>query len=313
MNALNGQSQILSVRAKPILQNQASDDSRPVHEPTERIDIGTDIPKPKSPGTLKHTSKRLTQPDSVLAGKVNPNTVLGLAKSLIPTKVTEAAVAVKDVITGAQRESSFEYTQEHTHEEQATQAFSRAKERLFNPNSWGDLGHKILGADFKLVCGSSGQSVQREPKIGDYLKIKLPDPGPPVWVTIEHLEDTTDSAKVVVRPSADPGRKTPETIIHLFGEETTNVFEVKRDGLSVVSSVTGKNETANFTGNLLQDAFAGARLAGAWVGLKKPQWKAFVQNIVEGEPPSRKFSLQGSLTALAAAVGLQQPRINSDL
>lgn len=309
MNAINPNQRILSANLSTKLQTQRPDNGHSAAEPREKLDIRQERPKPKSPGTLKHTAERLTEANSTLAGNVNSKSLVGLAKAFVPSKLAQA---IKDVATGAQRESLFEYTQEYSHEEHAAQAFSQAKERLLNPNGWGELGHHILGADFKLVCGSSGQLAQREPKVGDYLKIKLPDPGPPVWVAIEHIEDTPDSAKVVVRPSPYPGRKTTETIVHLFGEETTNVFEVKRDGLNVVSSVNGKNETANFTGNLLQDAFAGARLAGAWVGLKQPQWKAFVQNIVEGENPSRKFSLQGSLTALATLVGLQQPRINTD-
>lgn len=308
MNAINTNLRTFSTGPSSKLQTTRPVESNTIPEPSEKLEIQQENPKPKS-STLKHASFRLSEPNNSLAGNVNSNSLVDLAKLFAPSKLAQA---IKDVTSGAQRESLFEFSQEYTKEEHAAQAFSAAKEKLLNPNGWGELGHRILGADFKLVCGNSGQPTQREPKVGDYLKIKLPDPGPPVWVAIEQLEDKPDSAKVVVRPSADPTRRNPDTIIHLFGEETTNVFEVKREGLNVVSSVNGKNETANFTGNLLQDAFAGARLAGAWMGLKKPQWKAFVQNILEHEKPSKKFSLQGSLTALAAFVGLQQPRINND-
>ena len=66
--------------------------------------------------------------------------------------------------------------------------------------------------------------------------------------------DTPNEAKVVVRPNENPTLSPSGPIAHFFGEETTNVFMLKRDGNSVSSSVSGCNESLNATGNVFQTA-----------------------------------------------------------
>jgi len=229
------------------------------------------------------------------------------ATMLIPTPVSVAVSAVSDVINGATRESHFEYKKECPSEESAKETFQAAKERLFNPNSWRDLGPGMLAANFEVISKDSKKPKEGAPAEGDFLRIKLPDPGPPVWVRIEEIKDTPDLARVVVRPSENPTDNNPGTIIHLFGEETTNVFELKREGKTVSGSVSGKDETPNFTGNILQNAFAGARLAGAWMGAKKPQWTSFTHKLVDGPPKTTGWQLQSQVSGLAAYLGMMQP------
>ncbi len=229
------------------------------------------------------------------------------ATMLIPTPVSVAVSAVSDVITGATRESHFEYKKECPTEAAAQESFEAAKERLFNPNGWRELGPGMLSAKFELISPDTKKPKQGAPAEGDFLRIKLPDPGPPVWVRIEEIKDTPDLARVVVRPSENPTDNNPGTIIHLFGEETTNVFELKREGKSVSGSVSGKDEVPNMTGNLFQNVFAGARLAGAWMGAKKPQWDSFTHKLVEGPPKTTGWQLQSQVTGMAAYLGLMQP------
>lgn len=229
------------------------------------------------------------------------------ATLLVATPISVAVSAATDVIAGNKRESHFEYRKECASEAAAQDSFLAARERLFNPNEWKSLGPSFLAANFELLSMDSKQPKDGAPAEGDYLRIKLPDPGPPVWVRIEQITDTPDLARVVVRPSENPTDSNPGTIIHLFGEETTNVFEVKREGKTVSGSVSGRDEVANMTGNAFQDVFAGARLAGAWMGAKKPQWNAFTQKLVEGPTNSLGMQIQGQLTGLAAYLGLMQP------
>lgn len=228
------------------------------------------------------------------------------ALALIPSPVTTAASAIKDVITGETRQSHFEYKKEFPDEAAAQSAFTDAKGRLFDPNNWRQLG-PLIPTNFQVYSGTDKKPNEGAPAEGDYLSIKLPDPGPPVWVQIEEIKDGDDHAQVVVRPSENPTKNNPETVIHLFGDDTRNVFQIRREGNALVSSVTGVDETPNRTGNVFQQAFAGARLAGAWMGAKKPQWNAFTRNLVEGPPERKPFSLQGTVTSLATYLGLMQP------
>ena len=215
--------------------------------------------------------------------------------------------AVRDVASGARRESSFEYRRSFPSEQEAIRAFQEAEDRLEHPNRWSQLGHPLLGADFQLFRHNQDQPEEVTPVLGDHIKIKLPDPGPPVWVKLEGLDKSEDSLRFVVRPSDDPRRGSPQTIVHLFGQETTNVFELERDGTTVISRVTGKDEVPNTTGNVFQDVLAGARLAGAWAGLKKPQWNDFVRNLVDGPPSQTGLARLGIIGAVAAVLGMQQP------
>lgn len=215
--------------------------------------------------------------------------------------------AARDVMTGARRHSHFEHTRSFASEQAAQDAFREAEERLEHPNRWSQLGHPLLGAHFRLFRQGQDQPEQVTPVTGDYIKIDLPDPGPPVWVKIESIDRTDHKLRMEVRPSHDPRRDNPDVIVHLFGEETTNIFELERSGNTVVSRVSGKNEIANNTGNVFQDLLAGIRLTGAWAGLKKPQWQAFVRNLLE-DPPSRPdLCRPGLTTAASLALGAQQP------
>lgn len=200
---------------------------------------------------------------------------------LVPSPVLSAVQAVVDVATGAQRHSHFEHQREFATELQAKAGFATASQRLLDPNGWRDLGPGPLAARFQLFCGENATPKGRSPVIGDHLRIKLPDPGPPVWVRIEEMEVSDSKARVVVRPSPELGGNSPQVIAHLFGQESTNEFVVKQEGTTVTTSVSGHNEVPNYSGNALQDLFAGARLAGAWMGAKKPQWNTFTRKLLD--------------------------------
>jgi hypothetical protein len=115
-------------------------------------------------------------------------------------------------------------------------------------------------------------------------------------VEIEKLETQEDSAKIVVRPSGKPGEANP-TVLHLFDQATTNVFEIRREGSDVIASVEGKQEKANSDGSFFQRKLAEARTAGAWMGAKKPQWNNFTRNLLTGAEEQTPLSITGRSTA----------------
>lgn len=221
--------------------------------------------------------------------------------SFLPPLVAAPVLALKDAFTGGVRESAFQHRAVHESEESAQESFQAAKKKLLNPNSWKSLGPKLGAANFELYDGKSAEPREGEPRRGDYLKIKLPDGLGPTWVEIEKLEQREDSAKLVVRPSADPAEKKNPTVLHLFDESTTNVFSIKREGNEVVASVEGNQETANTDGNLLQRKLAKARTAGAWMGAKKPQWNAFTKNLLTGAEEQSPLATTGLSTAFRVA------------
>ena len=229
------------------------------------------------------------------------NAALYVATDLIPGTIGAGVSAVKDVMTGGARESHFEHKVDAGSEEAAGKRFAEAKDRLLNPNEWKKLGPGFGAASFQ-VHGQDGKPVEGAPKKGDYLKIGLPDPFPYVWVQIDKIEVGDKEAEVVVRPSADPTAKNQNpnnpSVIHFFGDETTNVFKVRQEGNEVISSVSGKNEKLNTKAGFMGKVIASGRLIGAWMGAKKPQWNAFTRKMVEGPTQTKALQSSGMETAL---------------
>ena len=263
-----------------------------------------------TPQSLQAVKTTDSKPPSkvALAGQSLKAALVG-AGTLLSTPVSVAFNAAKDVLTGGVRQSHFEHNVEHKTESAAQQNFEEAKGRLFDPNAWKQLGPGFGAAKFEVFDGKTakpkGQGVS--PQEGDRLKIKLPDMMSPVWVNIDEIENKPDSAKVVVTPSSNPTKPNDPTIIHFFSEETQNVFQVKKEGNTVTSSVTGVNEKLNTSGTFLQQSISAARLAGAWVGGKVPQWKAFTTRLLEGYKGDKpKLVASNTSAAMQAALGSQQ-------
>jgi hypothetical protein len=228
------------------------------------------------------------------------STAAHVVGSVIPGAIGAGLSAVKDVATGATRNSHFEHKVDTGSEEAATQQFEQAKSRLLNPNEWKKLGPSFGAASFQVYGQESGKPVDGAPKKGDYLKIGLPDPFPYVWVQIDKIETSDKHAEVVVRPSKDPTGSSSAPV-HLFSDETTNVFRVSREGSELTSSVSGMNEKLNNGGGFISRTIAAGRLMGAWAGAKKPQWNAFTKKMIGEQAPAKALQSSGMETALRAS------------
>lgn len=314
MNDIRLKNQMTPVNLRPIVQKQVPTQQKP---PTTEV-----APQAESFKKSEGAGAGLITPQAQVgkaSGKTSPST-LALAgqglKSAVATVATALSAPVamafnvaKDVLTGGVRQSHFEHKIEHKTETAAQQNFEEAKGRLFDPNAWKQLGPGFGAAKFEVYDGETakpkGQGVA--PAEGDRLKIKLPDLMNPVWVNIDEIQNNEDSAKVVVTPSSNPTKPNDPTIIHFFSEETQNVFQVKRDGNTVTSSVTGVNEKLNTSGTFLQQSVSAARLAGAWMGGKVPQWKAFTNRLLEGYKGTKPGLVSSNASAgMQAALGSQQ-------
>lgn len=196
----------------------------------------------------------------------------------------------------------------------ASKAYDTAVSRLSDPNSWvktasvatptkSDGGfidesmktgkEAMEGRQDSLQNGAfaltdaSGKPVSpaRPPKVGDYLKIDIPGPGPDGgkgydWVRVESIKSegnaTTpkQSTAITVRPSAAPGSPAGTPPAHFYGSSTTNTFVVERNGTNVTAGVYGRNEVPNTdSGNSTVDIARNYGVAkGAMNGASNPQW-----------------------------------------
>ena len=266
----------------------------------ESTDSFSQSPVLQHPGLIqkKGTSSRSFSP--VALGKSAVQAAMYVVGDLIPGAIGAGISAIKDTFGGGTRGSHFEHKVDLGSESEAGKKFQEAKERLLNPNDWKKLGPGFGAASFQVYSQDTKQPIDGPPKNGDYLKIGLPDPFPYVWVQIESMAMDDKSAEVVVRPSVDPTSNS-ENIAHFFSDQTANVFRVAQEGTEVLSSVTGVDEKLNTSTGLLGKVVASGRLAGAWMGAKKPQWNAFTRKMVEGPTPAKALRASGMNSALEAS------------
>ena len=246
----------------------------------------------------KGTSSKSFSP--IALGKSAVQGAMYVVGDLIPGAIGAGISALRDTFGGGTRGSHFEHKVDGGSEAEAAKKFQEAKQRLLNPNDWKELGPGFAAASFQVYSQDTKQPLDGPPKNGDYLKIGLPDPFPYVWVQIESISTDDKKAEVVVRPSVDPTSNS-DHIAHFFSDQTANVFRVSQEGSQIVSSVTGVDEKLNTSTGLLGKVVAAGRLAGAWMGAKKPQWNAFTRKMVEGPTPAKALRASGINSALEAS------------
>ena len=172
-------------------------------------------------------------------------------------------------------------------ENKARSLYQEARSRLLDVNNWKNFSG-FFSADFALMDGS-GTKLEREPRSGDYFRIKLPSPAPADefdWVRIETVDEVeTDEMQytsIRVRPSEDPV-KADAHIDHFFSDKATSNFMVMRKGTLVTAEVHGRNEQANVenSGNVSSGLRNIAVAAGALLGFSDFQWKKLVNGLLD--------------------------------
>lgn len=282
-----------TVQGKQALQEQEVPSSESADSFSQTLAV-------QNPGLIEKKGTSLKSFSPIALGKSAVQAAMYVVGDLIPGAIGTGISALRDTFGGGTRGSHFEHKVEVGSEAEATKKFQEAKERLLNPNDWKKLGPVFGAASFQVYSQDTKQPLDGPPKNGDYLKIGLPDPFPYVWVQIESISTDDKSAEVVVRPSVDPTSNS-DHIAHFFSDQTANVFRVAQEGTEVLSSVTGVDEKLNTSTGLLGKVVAGGRLAGAWMGAKKPQWNAFTRKMVEGPTPAKSLRASGMDSALEAS------------
>lgn len=196
---------------------------------------------------------------------------------------------VPESATGGSTNSEHEVTEEN--EVKANQVFNRAVHRLLDISQWHTFAG--LGSSVFKLTDENGDEVNREPTIGDYMKIDLPGPGSKAgegfdWVRFEAIADKRDanglaeSFSMRARPCANPKSK-DNSIAHFFTDEATSTFIVKREGKKVSAEVRGRNEAPNTSTHNIVDKVRNTAVAvPAIIGISNGQWKKLVVGLLHG-------------------------------
>jgi hypothetical protein len=172
--------------------------------------------------------------------------------------------------------------------------FEKAKKRLLDINRW----HSLCGegsAEFSLTNEQGELVADRDPRVGDLIRIKLPAPPDPAgdgydWVRIEEFENKKDLLRdedifgFRVRPVKSPFRREAEAA-HFYTTSATSTFLVVRTTSTVTAMEKGRNEVPNSLVKALASRIRNVAIAiGAWLGFSKSQWTKLVKGIIKGPP-----------------------------
>jgi hypothetical protein len=179
------------------------------------------------------------------------------------------------------------YSCSHTYPNEATarEAFTRAKEKLFNVDDWSTLAG--ISSNFGLYDPAGVRKATKTPEVGDHIRIDVPGPVPVYWVRVTAVHAGADEAEFTVSPSPDPqaGQDAGE-VKHFFRREASSTFRVERRGDTLTGWEIGKNEGINN-----QDEQAGNHgvvntlvAEGGWAGFQALQWKKLTEYLVQPLP-----------------------------
>jgi hypothetical protein len=183
--------------------------------------------------------------------------------------------AIPDNIKG--KAVNLEQTAELNNEEEASQLYELACDRLQRPTCWHELGGKMT-AKFTPV-DQQQQELDRPIKVHDYIRVDLPAPGTD-WVQVAQLgmvEGQRDQFSLTLEVTAEPGKEAGK-VDHFFDKGASSTFIIERKQQRVVASYHGRNETPN-TDNLRNAVVA----LGAIAGLSELQWFALLKGLLSQE------------------------------
>lgn len=174
-------------------------------------------------------------------------------------------------------------------EEAAKQLFADARKKLLDINHWNSLCG-FLSTAFQLV-DCLGNNVERDPVIGDYIRVAIPGPGISTgggfdWVRIErlthiHIDAHQELFFMQVRPSPYPGTVGADTA-HFFKNAATSSFMIVRELKQVTAAIYGRNEIPNTeTRNALDNVRNQVVGTSGAIGLSTLQWKSLVSGLLK--------------------------------
>lgn len=176
----------------------------------------------------------------------------------------------------------------------ADEAFEVIKRKIEDVNQW----HKVADSPSAIFqnMDSQNNTIQRELKEGDYIRIDIPGPGLPSadgfdWVQVDRIisQESALSKQFILtlRPCPDPTHKGSDTA-HFFKDLATSSFSAERTGKNILVRYAGRNEVINTENDAIADNFRNFLIGlAAKLGASYPQWKALVDGLVSFDKKPR--------------------------
>lgn len=169
-------------------------------------------------------------------------------------------------------------------ESEATNAFARFSEKLFQINRWNS--HSVI-TSFELFEKNGVAASRKTAKAGDFIRISMTGTGKSDWVKITSIDDSSPNEIIlIVQPTYDPTDEKPDKThtSHFFKSESNNNFCLQKKDETINFYVIGLNEKSNIedTKNIIEAArnIATANF-GHYLGIQKAEWSAFCKNFLE--------------------------------
>ena len=186
------------------------------------------------------------------------------------------------------QEIEVEATKELKDEAGAKSLYNMAKRKLLDVNNWKKIAGAI-SAQFQII-DDKGETVTRDVKKGDYLRINIPGPGSKEgdgydWVLVEELKEinmgSLQSVGFRVRPTENPFGEKNETS-HFYSKEATSSFIICRENSKLISWIIDRNLLPNTESGSLVDKVRDVVVGvSAIAGLSKVQWQQLADGLIE--------------------------------
>ncbi|MGO1788343.1 MAG: hypothetical protein ACTHZ7_14825 [Sphingobacterium sp.] len=173
--------------------------------------------------------------------------------------------------------------------QEATDFFNIVRNRLLDVGNWYRTA-KLPLSTFELVSSPGSVDVSSV-RIGDYIKINIPGPGPsnPEHVDYVRVEDITETEEqgvhaltITLRPSTEPTAAIDSDVQHFFSGVSTSTLQILRDEKTITASYFGRNEVVNTDVASFSDKVRNVIVGwAAKLGLSFPQWDALVSGMVD--------------------------------
>lgn len=165
--------------------------------------------------------------------------------------------------------------------DEAAEAFSRLRKKLFQIDYWNDCS---TISSFCLFDKNGIEQRKKTAAVGDFIRISLPGSAKDDWVKIIEISDQPGEIVLTIQPSPDPTDEADSgATSHFFTRASTNNFCLEKSGAQLSFYVIGLNEKTNTTetDGVFETIrnYATAHL-GCFFGVQKKQWETFAANFL---------------------------------
>lgn len=167
--------------------------------------------------------------------------------------------------------------------------FQILKSRFLDINRWQEIC-KMGATEFKLF-DNDGNHAQRDPTVGDYIRIDVPGPdGSDAfdWVEVEDFREFGLASEyeycmmMTLRPACPPGNLAADTVAHFYSGEATSTIVIVKGENYLCASVHGRNEVPNTESPQFPHKLRNVVLAsGGVLGAAKVQWKMLTEGLIK--------------------------------